>query len=142
MVSLIPLVVSAGLLLTAAIGPLIHVQSGPGRMRPPESVTCPRNDLTVYAGRVTGLERQKAATSLTIATDSKTTERVTIRHPESADPDASFLIKGKPFTKSDWDAIAPKGTVREGLRANAWVCRDGRVIVDFDVPPSTIARSF
>jgi hypothetical protein len=112
-------------------------QGDPGRMRPPESVTCPRNDLTVYAGRVTSLERQKAATLLTIVTDWKTTERVTIRHPESADPDASFLFKGKPFAKTDWDVIAPKGTLGEGLRANAWVCRDGRVIVDFSVPSSS-----
>lgn len=101
-------------------------------MRPPENVTCPSNELTVYAGRVTNLERQKGATSLTIATDWKTTERVTIRHPESADPDASFLLKGKPFTKADWDTIAPKGTLREDVRANAWVCRDGRnAIVDW-----------
>jgi hypothetical protein len=139
MVSLPTLVVAAGLFLRVAISPL--VQGEPGRMRPPAAVTCPRNDLTVYAGRVTKLEREKGATSLTIATDSKTTERSTIRHPESADPDASFLLKGKPFTKADWNAIAPKGALREGVRANAWVCRDGRVIVDFDVPPSTMARS-
>ena len=81
---------------------------------------------------MTSLERQKGATSLTIMTDAQTTERVTIRHPDSADPDASVLLKGKPFTKADWDAIAPKGTLREGVRANAWVCRDGRnPIVDW-----------
>jgi hypothetical protein len=124
MVSLFPWVRAAGLLLTFWITSV--VQGGPGRIRPPEGVTCPRNELTVHAGRVTSLERQKGATSLTIATDWKTTERVTIRHLESADPDASFLIKGKPFTKADWDVIAPKGTLREGVRANAWVCRDGR----------------
>ena len=106
-------------------------------MRPPENVSCSRNDLTVYAGRVTNLDREKGATSLTIVTDSKTTERVTIRHPESPDPDASFLMKGKPFAKADWDVIAPKGTLGEGIRANAWVCRDGRVIVDFSVQSSS-----
>jgi hypothetical protein len=124
MVGLSPRIGAAGMLLTFCISPV--VQGGPGRLRPPEGVTCPRNDLTVYAGRVTSLERQKGATSLTIATDAQTTERITIRHPESADPDASFLLKGKPFTKADWDTIAPKGTLREGVRANAWVCRDGR----------------
>ena len=131
MTSLLPSVAAAAVFLTMSITPI--VQGEPGRLRPPESVTCPRNDLTVYAGRVTSLERQKGATSLTIATDWKTTEHVTIRHPESADPDALFLIKGKPFAKADWDVIAPKGTLREGIRANAWVCRDGRVIVDFVV---------
>jgi hypothetical protein len=132
-VSILPLVAAAALLLAAPLP-----QSEPGRMRPPENVTCPRNDLTVYAGRVTSLERQKNSTSLTIVTDWKTTERVTVRHSESADPDASFLLKGKPFAKADWDLIAPKGTVREGIRANAWVCRDGRVIVDFAVPPPNL----
>jgi hypothetical protein len=135
MVSLSPWIGAAGLLLTFCTSPV--AQGGPGRLRPPEGVTCPRNDLTVYAGRVTSLERQKGTTSLTIATDSQTTERVTIRHPEAADPDASFLLKGKPFTKADWDAIAPKGTLRDGVRANAWVCRDGRnAIVDFTPPAS------
>lgn len=86
---------------------------------------------------MTSLERQKGATSLTIATDSQTTERVTIRHPEAADPDAWLLFKGKPFTQADWNAIAPKGALRDGVRANAWVCRDGRnAIVDFTPPPS------
>jgi hypothetical protein len=135
MVSLFPWIGAAGLLLTLSIAPL--GQGGPGRIRPPEGVTCPRNDLTVYAGRVTSLERQKGATSLTIATDSQTTERVTIRHPEAADPDAWLLFKGKPFTQADWNAIAPKGALRDGVRANAWVCRDGRnAIVDFTPPPS------
>lgn len=113
------------------------MQGGPGRIRPPEGVTCPRNELTVYAGRVTSLERQKGATSITIATDWQTTERVTIRHPEAADPDAWLLFKGKPFTPADWKDVAPKGTLRDGVRANAWVCRDGRnAIVDFTPPAS------
>ena len=124
---------AGGVLMTIAIVPL--VQSEANRLRPPAAVTCPRNDLTVYAGRVTNLDRQKAATSLTIVTDWKTTERVTIRHPDAADPDASFLIKGKPFARTDWDVIAPNGTLRDNVRANAWVCRDGRVVVDFALPP-------
>jgi hypothetical protein len=129
--SILPLVAAAAVLLTAPL-----VQGVPGRMRPPDAVTCPRNDLTVYAGRVTSLDRQKGATLLTIVTDWKTTERVTVRHPDSADPDASFLFKGKPFARADWNLIAPQVTLREGIRANAWVCRDGRVIVDFSVPPA------
>jgi hypothetical protein len=133
--TILPLVAAAAVLLTTPIAPL--VQGDPGRLRPPESVTCPRNDLTVYAGRVTKMERLKSEISLTIVTDSKTTERVTIRHPDTADPDASFLFKGKPFARTDWDVIAPKGTLGEGIRANAWVCRDGRVIVDFASQPSS-----
>jgi hypothetical protein len=133
MVGLSPWISAAGLLLSLSIGPLR--QGEPGRLRPPEGVTCPRNDLTVYAGRVTSLERQKSETSVTIATDWKTTERVTIRHSDAANPDASFLINGKPFSRDDWEKIAPKGVLRVGVRANAWVCRDGRVIIDFAYLP-------
>jgi len=128
-----------GVLPSLAVAVLLTAplfQGEPGRMRPPAAVTCPRNDLTVYAGRVTKIERQKTETSLTIVTDWKTTERVTITHKDSADADAAFLLKGKPLAKADWDVIAPKGTLRENVRANAWVCRDGRVVVDFAVPPS------
>lgn len=114
------------------------VQSGPGRIRPPEGVTCPRNDLTVYSGRVTNLERRKGETALTIATDWRTTERVTIRHPEAQDPDAWLLINGKPFTAAHWSVLAPNGALRDGVRANAWVCRDGRnAIIDFTPPGSS-----
>ena len=132
--SIFPYFAATGVFVIVSIAPI--VQGNQGRMRPPESVTCPRNDLTVYAGRVTSLDRQKNSTTLTIATDWKTTERVTITHKEPADPDGSFLLKGKPFVKADWDVIAQKGTLRENVRANAWVCRDGRVVVDFSVPPS------
>ena len=132
--TILPFVTAAWVLLTMPITPV--VQSDPGRLRPPEAVTCPRNDLTVYAGLVTKMERQRNATTLTIVTDSKTTERVTVRHPEGTDPDASFLVKGKRLTSADWDLIVSKGSIDERLRANAWVCRDGRVIVDFVQPSS------
>jgi hypothetical protein len=107
-------------------------QAAQGRLRPPEAVTCPRNDLTLYAGRVLSLDRQKDSTSLTIATDWKTTERVTIKHPGALDPIASFLMKGKPFAKDDWVDIMPEGKLRDGVRANAWVCSDGRTVGDWE----------
>lgn len=132
--TILPFVTAAWVLLTLSITPI--VQGDPGRLRPPEAVTCPRNDLTVYAGLVTKMDRQRNVTTLTIVTDSKTTERVTVRHPEGADPDASFLFKGKRITSPDWDLIVSKGSIDERLRANAWVCRDGRVIVDFVQPSS------
>ena len=113
-------------LASVAAGPALSAQGGAGRVRPPEAVTCPRNDLTLYAGRVTALEREKGSTSLTISTDWKTTERVTIRHPEVADPDAWFLMQGKPFVEAEWETVAPKGKLRDDIRAHAWVCRDGR----------------
>ncbi len=117
-------------------------QAAQSRLRPPDAVTCPRNDLTLYAGRVLSLDRQKDTTSLTIATDWKTTERVTIKHAGATDPIASLLMKGKPFTKDDWTVIAPGGKLRDGVRANAWVCRDGRTVVDWEgVVPRSVENS-
>jgi hypothetical protein len=71
----------------------LGAQGAPGRVRPPAAVTCDRNDLTVYTGRVTSWERKSDSTSLTIATDWKTTEHVVIKH-QGADAAASFLLKG------------------------------------------------
>lgn len=112
----------------------IAQQGAPGRVRAPDAVTCPRNDLTVYAGRVTDWDRKADSTSFTIATDWKTTEHVVIKHP-GADATASFLIKGKPFEKADWAAISADGKLKNGVRASAWVCRDGRnPIIDWERP--------
>ena len=107
---------------------------GAGRVRPPDAVTCPRDNLTLYAGRVLAMDRQRDSTTLTIATDWKTTERVKITHPNSGDPAASFLMKGKPFVKADWALIATDGKLRDGARASAWVCSDGRnPVIDWEV---------
>jgi hypothetical protein len=107
----------------------------PQRVRPPDAVTCPRNDLTVYTGRVTAWDRKPDATSLTLITDWKTTEHVVVKHPAGADVSASFLMRGKPFAKDDWAVIAPDGKLKDGVRASAWVCRDGRnPIIDWERP--------
>lgn len=105
------------------------------RVRPPEAITCPRNDLTVYTGRVISWDRKPDTTSLTITTDWKTTEHVLIKHPAGADVAASFLMRGKPFVKDDWSVIAADGKLKDGVRASAWVCRDGRnPIIDWERP--------
>jgi len=115
-------------------------QVAPGRMRPPDAVTCPRNDLTVYTGRVTSWDRKADSTSLTIATDWKTTEHVVIRHP-GADAAASFLMKGKPFAKEDWAAISTGGNLKDTARASAWVCTDGRnPVVDWEKTSGVFLR--
>ena len=116
--------VSATLFALAGVWISPAFQGAPGRARPPDAVDLSPQQPDGLRRARHGLDRSKDATTLTIATDSKTTERVTIRHPESADPDKSFLLKGKPFASADWDVIAPKGTLREGIRANAWVCSD------------------
>jgi len=103
-----------------------------GRLAPPASVSCNRNDLTVYAGAVRQYRREMDKTSITIETDEDTVERVTLHHTGSDDPSRFFLIGGTPFTPSDWNRIErKKGELKPDLRAHAWVCADGRIVVDW-----------
>lgn len=107
------------------------------RLAPPAAVTCPRNNLTSYTGRVTEWLRTASETRLTIATDWETTEAVLLEHSGTDDPSRWFLLNAKPFQPSDWAQIEEsKGRLKTGMRATAWVCDDGRQpIVDWQPPP-------
>jgi hypothetical protein len=109
----------------------------PPRIAPPAAVTCSRDHLTAYTGRVTRYLRTAGRTTLTISTDWNTTEAVTLRHPGTDDPSRSFLIGGKPFTAADWSRIEEKkGTLKKDTRATAWVCDDGSPpVVDWETNP-------
>ena len=107
------------------------------RIAPPPSVECARDHLTVYTGRVSRWSRALGQSSLTIATDEDTIEVVTLKHPRTDDARQWFLLHAKPFQASDWSRIeSRKGTLRDRMRATAWVCDDGRQpIIDWQ-PPS------
>jgi hypothetical protein len=94
-----------------------------GRLRPPAFVTCDRNRLTSYTGRVVSLERGRGSTILRMETDENTREALVIRHPRG-DVLPYFRMAGEPFAESDWQAIVPAGRLRPGTRATAWVCAD------------------
>lgn len=97
------------------------------RLAPPDVVTCDRNNLTVYSGRVTAYSRTRTRTALTVATDWDTTERVTLRHVRGRKPSAQFLYEGRRFTPADWSRIeSASGKLRAGVRANVWVCTGAR----------------
>jgi hypothetical protein len=98
-------------------------ETGGGRLRPPEYVTCERNRLTSFTGRVVALDRGRDRTTLRMETDEATRESLTIRHP-GGDARASFRMAGEPFAEADWAAILPAGRLRAGIRATAWVCAD------------------
>jgi rhodanese-related sulfurtransferase len=103
-----------------------------GRLAPPASVSCKRDDLTVYAGSVRSYQRQKDKTTITIATTAGTVERVTLRHTGSPDASRFYLVNGTPFTQLDWNRIeSKKDELRPEMGARAWVCTDGRIIVDW-----------
>jgi hypothetical protein len=108
---------------------------GPSRQRPPEAFACEPNDLTAYTGVVVRSQRQRERTTLRIRTDWDTTEEVAVPHHGAADAAASFRYAGRPFTANDWERIeSSSGVLRPSTRATAWVCKDGKVLVDWAVP--------
>jgi len=86
-------------------------------------VTCDRNRLTSYTGRVVSLERGHDRTIVRMETDESTREALVIRHPEG-DALPHFRMAGEAFTEADWETILPAGQLRPGARATAWVCAD------------------
>ena len=106
-----------------------------GRLRPPAQAPCAPDDLTSYTGRVTKYTVATGKTTIVIATDEQTTETVTIAHPGAKDASAFYLIGREKFTPEAWARIevAP-GTLAKGQRATAWVCTNGKAIVDWEKP--------
>jgi hypothetical protein len=105
------------------------------RQRPPAVLPCSTNELTSYTGKVIGYGRRKGRTTLRIKTDWDTLERVTLIHPGTDDPSATFMIGGAAFEADDWPLIErSKGVLRTGVRATAWVCSNGETVVDWERP--------
>jgi rhodanese-related sulfurtransferase len=103
-----------------------------GRLAPPAVVTCDRNDLTSYTGKVKSYKRQRGKTVLVIDTTADTTERVTLVHKDTDDPSRFYLIENTPFTSRDWSRIErKKGELHPNMSAIAWVCGNGTAIVDW-----------
>jgi hypothetical protein len=106
------------------------------RLRPPEAIECPRNQLTLFTGLVLKYRRDPNLTELRIRTDAGTTEVATIQHLPSEPITRWFLLEGKRFEPTDWARIEQSpGKLRAGMRAAAWVCSDGRnPIFDWNPP--------
>jgi hypothetical protein len=120
-------------LLLGASESLAQRRAEDERLRPPAQLTCPRDQLTSFTGRVISFSRAAGRTTLRIRTDWETTERVIVQHPGTRDPSPRFLIGGERFTSGDWMHIEDaRGHLRQGLRATAWVCTDGNVLVDWN----------
>jgi len=111
-----------------------------GRLAPPAAVSCDRNELTSYAGKVKSYKRQRGKTVLVIDTSAgtsadtsaDTTERVTLLHKGTDDPSRFYLIAGTPFTSRDWSRIERrKGELHPNMSAVAWVCSNGTSIIDW-----------
>lgn len=92
-----------------------------GRIMPPATLSCERNDLTSYAGVVSRYTRGERDIVVTIETDADTTETVSINNFDAD----SFLLNGNPFEEKDWRKIEEEnGRLREGIKVIAWVCLD------------------
>lgn len=103
-------------------GPESAQSRGAGRVRPPAAVTCDRNQLTSYAGRVTAYARAGNQVTVTLAADAGTSESVTA---------TSFLLEGEPFN-GDWTRIESEGgKALEAMSAIAWVCTGGTTFLDW-----------
>lgn len=113
------------------------------RIAPPARVQCPRNHLTAYNGRVLAYRRNAARTFIRVRTDWDTTEQVTLRHGKRRTPAEWFLLHGETFHDRDWAVIeSRRGQVHPGMRANIWVCDDGRnPIVDWQPPAHDAPRA-
>ena len=115
------------------------------RLRPPDQLTCPRDQLTSYTGRVVSFSRAAGRTTLRIRTDWETTERVIVQHPGTRDPSPRFLIGGEPFTSGDWVHIEdagghlrrvsgrPPGSARKAVCS--WIGRSNEGGQDFSPAP-------
>ena len=122
------------ILLLAAV--VAHPQNTPGRPTPPPAVTCAPDHLTVFRGRPVQWSRAVGQSTMTIASDSGTTEIVVLKHPDTDDGSQYFLLDTKPFKPTDWTRIEEKpGTLRRDLRVSVWACDDGRQpMIDWQVP--------
>ena len=95
------------------------------RIRPPEKITCSRDHLTSFTGKVLSMKRQKGSTRMRMRTDEETSEQFTLRHA-SDNPSQYFLMWGENFAENDWKRIeAGKNQLRPNLRATVWVCDNG-----------------
>ena len=132
-------VLAACLLISGCIaaGQQQDVREDGARHAPLPAVTCDRNQLTSWFGKVSGYRRESDTTWLQVTTDYDTVEEVTLNHPDQADAAAFYRLWGEPFLDADWSAIEKTaGVLIPGMRATAWICEDGRTppLIDWQPP--------
>jgi hypothetical protein len=115
-----------------------RVTAGAQRLRPPESLQCPRNHLTAFSGAVSSFHREVNRAEIRLSTDENTTEEFILRRREGGDLTPWFLLRAKPFRPEDWALIeSAPNRLRPRMRAIVWVCDDGtNPVIDWR-PPET-----
>ena len=103
----------------------VPTPGGAQRIRPPEKVTCSRDHLTSFTGKVLSMKRQRGNTRIRMRTDEETSEQFTLRYDKD-DASEWFLVWGEKFARDDWNRIEnEKRQLRPNLRATIWVCDSG-----------------
>jgi hypothetical protein len=96
-----------------------------GRLMPPASLSCDRNNTTSFTGRITAYRRTARSIFIRVRTDEQTTEQFTITLGQGVDASKKFLLQGEAFKASDWKKIErARGVLRPKMRATIWACRD------------------
>lgn len=106
------------------------------RIRPPDSLSCDRNNLTSFTGRVLSYSRTNNRLYLRMRTDEETIERFTLRYGSRENPTKWFLLRAEPFKEADWKLVeARRGRLLKGMRATVWVCTGGaKPVIDWQPP--------
>ncbi len=104
-----------------------------GRLRPPDGIKCPDNNVTSFTGRILAYSRTDRRIIIRMRTDEATTERFTLRFSDTESAAKWFLLRGAAFKQSDWKLIeSKKARLRPKMRATVWVCDDGSTpVVDW-----------
>lgn len=96
------------------------------RVAPPSPLTCDRNHLTSFTGRVIRYRRANDRIVIRVRTDEETTENFTIRLARADDGSKHFLMRGQEFKAPDWKIVeASRTRLQPKMRAIVWVCDDG-----------------
>lgn len=105
---------------------LNHNGSSPQRLRPPTQITCSRDHLTSYQGRVIAYRHRKNHIFVRVRTDEETTETFSLKWTKNEKVEKWFLLRGEEFKAADWKLIerAPSRLIA-GMRIIVWVCDDG-----------------
>jgi hypothetical protein len=108
------------------------------RLRPPEGVTCPRDQLTAYTGKASGYERNANEIRIRVDTDWETVEEIRVDLKPGEDVRSHFLLRGEPYGQRNLGEIEETpGKLKADMRVTAWVCASGpQPLIDWR-PPDT-----
>jgi hypothetical protein len=83
----------------------------------------------MHAGRVTDYTRTDTRITMTLHTDSDTTERFALQLP------MKMRLAGREFRSEDWAVLeSEKGKLKPGVRAAIWECKGDDRQIDWQPP--------